>query len=255
MTQSASGPAPLADLRHALVVGADPGIGAAVAGRFAAEGYRLTLVARDRERLRWAQRLTPADGGAVQTIVADARDPYELRTALAPVCAAGSPGVVLYNEALLEGDELLASDERRLESAYAVNVVGAIVCAQLAVPGMRAAHSGTLLFTGGPPASGADPVPSGFATLSLGRVTMRAVAQLLADELAAVPVHVATVDVGGPGAPTGSGAPSDAARIAELCWTIHREPPDRWQNEYRFESATVNVVADPGTPAPMPIDQ
>jgi shikimate 5-dehydrogenase len=40
------------DARHLLLVGAGPGLGLAVARRFAAGGYRVTLVARSPERLR-----------------------------------------------------------------------------------------------------------------------------------------------------------------------------------------------------------
>ena len=40
------------DDRHLLLVGAGPGLGMAVARRFAEEGYRVTLVARQRRRAR-----------------------------------------------------------------------------------------------------------------------------------------------------------------------------------------------------------
>jgi len=39
------------DRRHLLLVGAGPGLGAAVARRFASGGYRVTLVARSTDRL------------------------------------------------------------------------------------------------------------------------------------------------------------------------------------------------------------
>ena len=39
------------DRRHLLLVGAGPGLGLAVARRFAVGGYRVTLVARSADRL------------------------------------------------------------------------------------------------------------------------------------------------------------------------------------------------------------
>jgi len=46
-----------ADARHLLVIGAGPGIGAATARRFTRDGYRVTLVARHRERYAAVQAL------------------------------------------------------------------------------------------------------------------------------------------------------------------------------------------------------
>jgi NAD(P)-dependent dehydrogenase (short-subunit alcohol dehydrogenase family) len=41
----------MTDPRHLLLVGTGPGLGAAIARRFAREGYRLTLVARSEETI------------------------------------------------------------------------------------------------------------------------------------------------------------------------------------------------------------
>ena len=41
----------MTDPRHLLLVGTGPGLGAAIARRFAREGYRLTLVARTEEAI------------------------------------------------------------------------------------------------------------------------------------------------------------------------------------------------------------
>ena len=46
MTNSARRDGPAVDLRHLLVIGAGPGVGGAIAQRFAQGGYHLTLVAR-----------------------------------------------------------------------------------------------------------------------------------------------------------------------------------------------------------------
>jgi short-subunit dehydrogenase len=64
----------LIDDRHLLLIGAGPGLGMAIARRFAEGGYRVTLVARSTDGLRdLADRL--ADTRAqIDTIAADAGD-------------------------------------------------------------------------------------------------------------------------------------------------------------------------------------
>ena len=226
------------DPGHTVVVGAGPGIGAGVARRFAAAGHRLTLVARDGDRLQSVAGPLRDAGAAVTTITADAGDPYGLRAALTPAFADCAPAVLVYNAALNEGDDLLDSDQTRLESAYAVNVVGAIVAAQLAAPLMRAGGGGTILFTGGHLAD--DPGPE-WGTLSLGKVTLRAVAVILAKQLAAVPVHVANVTIAGDVA---GGGPFDPDRIGDAYWRIHAEPVEVWRTDYLFDGKLTPVATD-----------
>src|SRR4051794_29477894 len=166
------------DPHHLLLVGAGPGLGAAVARRFAREGYRLTLAARSEPGVAGELREARA---RVAVIRADAGDAGALRAALEPLFAApDAPGVVIYSAALAASDDVLTVTPDRLAEAYAVDVIGAVVTAQVAVPAMRAAGGGTLLFTGG---GFADGLPVGFATLSLGKLALRAAATMLAREL------------------------------------------------------------------------
>jgi short-subunit dehydrogenase len=51
MTNSARPDGPAADPRHLLVIGAGPGLGGAIAHRFAQSGYHLTLLARHTDGL------------------------------------------------------------------------------------------------------------------------------------------------------------------------------------------------------------
>src|SRR5580698_9016074 len=67
------------DSRHLLLVGAGPGLGLAVAHRFAAGGYRLTLVARSAERLDELARSVQDTGAEIDTVEADAGNPEDLR--------------------------------------------------------------------------------------------------------------------------------------------------------------------------------
>ena len=81
------------DNRHLLLVGAGPGLGMAVARRFAEGGFRVTLVARNTDGLHdLADSLTDT-GARIDTTAADASDPEGLRTRMAELYSQhGAPG-------------------------------------------------------------------------------------------------------------------------------------------------------------------
>ena len=219
----------MTDPRHLLLVGTGPGLGAAIARRFAREGYRLTLVARSEATIAQELRAAGADVAVVQ---ADAGDPGRLRAALSSLFAGpGAPDVVIYNAALMTSDDLLTVSPEQLADAYAVDVIGGVLTAQLAVPAMRVAGGGTLLFTGG---GFADALPASLATLSLGKVALRAVATMLARQLRDDDIHAGSLTILGQIA---AGTPFDPDSIADAYWAICNEQRDAWREEYRFEGA------------------
>src|SRR3954453_571953 len=235
----------MTDPRHLLLVGAGPGLGAAIARRFAREGYRLTLVARSEATIAPIARALRATGADVAVVPADAGDAERLRAALSPLFAApGAPGVVIYNAALATFDELLAVSAEQLADAYAVDVIGGVLTAQLAVPAMRSASGGTLLFTGGGFADALPPAPAALpptlATLSLGKVALRAAATMLARQLRDDDIHAGSLTILGQIAP---GTPFDPDRIADAYWAICNEGPDAWREEYRFTGAEQPTVS------------
>src|ERR1700745_2463600 len=67
----AAGPGSV-DGRHLLLVGAGAGVGMGVARRFAAGGYRVTLVARSTDGLRDLAGALAGTGATIGTIAADA---------------------------------------------------------------------------------------------------------------------------------------------------------------------------------------
>jgi short-subunit dehydrogenase len=216
------------DNRHLLLVGAGPGLGMAVARRFAAGGYRVTLVARSTDGLgRLAASL--ADTGArIDTIVADAGDPEGLRARMAELYhEPGAPGLIIYNAVIGAPDRLLSSSVEHLQAAYAVDVIGAIVVTQVAAPAMRAARSGTIIVTGG---GFADHPVSALATVSLGKAALRSAATMLGADLEPDGIRVATLTIAGQ---IVAGTPFDPEHIAGRYWeVVHADDP--WQAEFRF---------------------
>jgi short-subunit dehydrogenase len=218
------------DPRHLLLIGAGPGVGAAVARRFGREGFRATLISRGEGLDEVAAGLRD-EGMSVSPIAADVAELEGgyTRTLRALYDAQGAPAVLVYNASLLAPDGILSSTVRYLRGAYDVDVIGAVVAAQIAAPVLRAAGSGTILFTGGGFAD--HPLPA-FATISMGKAALRAAATLLAADLGGDGVHAASVTIVGQVA---AGTAFDPNNIAELFWTAHTDGPERWLAEYRFE--------------------
>jgi short-subunit dehydrogenase len=216
------------DSGHLLLVGAGPGLGLAVAHRFAAGGYRVTLVARSADRLAELARSLDDTGAEVNTVEADASSPEELRAMIAALYREqGAPGVVIYNAVIGAPDRLLSSTVAHLQEAYAVDVIGAIVVAQEAAPAMKAAGLGTIIVTGGGFAD--HPIPA-LATVSLGKAALRSAATMLGADLGPAGIRVATLTIAGQ---IVVGTAFDPVHIAERYWqVVHADDP--WQAEFRF---------------------
>ena len=138
------------DSGHLLLVGAGPGLGLAIARRFATGGYRVTLVARSADRLGELAQSLDDTGAEVNTVEADASRPEDLRARMSELYTdEGAPGVVIYNAVVGAPDRLLSSTAAHLQEAYAVDVIGAVVVAQEAAAAMKRAGLGTMIVTGG----------------------------------------------------------------------------------------------------------
>jgi short-subunit dehydrogenase len=216
------------DSRHLLLVGAGPGLGEAVARRFAQGGYRLTLVGRSTDSLKGLADHLADTGADIETTVADASDPDDLAARLSALYRGnGAPGLIVYNAVMGAPDHLLSSSVDHLRTAYAVDVISAIVVTQVAAPAMQAAGFGTILMTGGGFAD--HPIP-GLATVSLGKAALRSAATMLGADLKQDGIRVATLTIDGQIVADTAFAPE---RIAERYWdVVHSNEP--WQPEYRF---------------------
>jgi NAD(P)-dependent dehydrogenase (short-subunit alcohol dehydrogenase family) len=218
------------DPDHLLLIGAGPGVGAAVVRRFGREGFLATLISRSGS----PDLASGLRGGGIEieTIAADIADLDSYRQTLESIYAApGAPGVVAYNAALPDPGEILDATVEQLRTAHDVDVIGAVVAAQVAAPVLRAAGAGTLLATSG---SFADNPVAILATLSIGKAALRSAQTLIAAGVAADGVHAATVTIVGAVKP---GTDFDPDKIAELFWTAHTDPKDAWKTEYRFTGA------------------
>lgn len=217
------------DPNHVLIIGAGPGLGAAVARRYAREGFRITLVARHEESLAALADELRASGANIDTVLADAADQKAFRLRLQAIAQIDAPGIVVYNAALIARDSVLAADAEYLMAAYNVDVLGAITAAQVLTPAMAQARTGTFLTTGSWLSH--DPQPE-HATLSIGKTALRVVTHLLHYELARQNVHVTGVTIAGDIADGTAFAPE---LIAEAYWRLHSQPASEWSPEAVFD--------------------
>ena len=173
--------------RVCLITGAGPGTGAALARRFAADGYRVALLARDAARLEKLAGVLP---GAV-AFPADVADLAALRATLGRVRAQlGAPSVLLHNAVAGGFGTFESVTPEALEQRFRVNVTSLLVLAQELAPAMVEAGQGAVVVTGNTSALRGK---AGFAGFAPTKAAQRILAESLARSLGPKGVHVAYV--------------------------------------------------------------
>jgi len=125
--------------KSVLVTGGSKGIGLACAKAFAAEGCRLHLAARDRERLAQAARSL---GGDVRTHAVDLRDGAALRR-LAAECA--EVDILVNNAGDIPGGTIDTVDEAKWRHAWELKVFGFINLTRELYARMKARKRGVIV--------------------------------------------------------------------------------------------------------------
>ncbi|MER5525141.1 SDR family NAD(P)-dependent oxidoreductase [Streptomyces sp. NPDC002677] len=203
------------------IVGAGPGLGAAVARRFGREGYGVALIARDGERLDGIAEELSGLGVDARGFAADVRDPLALAAALER--AAEELGTI----EILQYSPVPQRDFMRpvLETTYAdllgpveFSVYGPVAAVQQVLPGMRELGRGTILLVNG--GTAVIPHPDRAGT-SIAFAAESAYGHLLHDRLAGEGIHVAQLVI--PGAIVTGHARKDPAVLADALWAIHRD--------------------------------
>lgn len=133
-----------------VVAGVGPGVGAAVARRFAREGFAVALMARRADVLKRIEAGIAGDGGTARSVPVDLSDVAALDAAFADVAERmGPPEVLVYNAARWVEAPAMALAPAELEADLRLSVVGALAATRAVWPAMRDAGRGTVLWTGG----------------------------------------------------------------------------------------------------------
>jgi NAD(P)-dependent dehydrogenase (short-subunit alcohol dehydrogenase family) len=129
--------------RHALVTGANRGIGAAIARAVSAAGASVTLMVRDSTR---AQPVADALAGPNAIVVADLTDRAAVQAGCAQAADRFGPVDILVNNAgFTESAPFLKSGPDLFERMIAVHLMGAVHATQAVLPSMIAHERGHIV--------------------------------------------------------------------------------------------------------------
>lgn len=130
---------------HALVTGANRGIGAAVVRALVREGAAVTLLVRDRAGAESLVAMLPADA-RTHVVVADVTDADALTRACAAAADALGPVTILVNNAgSVETVPFLKGTAELFERMYGVHVMGAVTTSRAVLPAMLARGAGRIV--------------------------------------------------------------------------------------------------------------
>ena len=222
----------------AAVLGVGPGLGAAVARRFAVEGFAVALMARREESVAGVREEIENGDGTALAVSTDATDPASVAAAFDRVrTELGDPEVFVYNAGAFQMGGILDLSPEKFDECFKANCAGAFYAAQQVLPAMVEAGRGTVLLTG---ATAALRGGARFSALAVGKFGLRALAQSMAREFGPQGIHVAHVVVDGqidtprvremsPGREDHTMLSPDA--IAETYWQLHSQHPTAWTLE------------------------
>ena len=224
--------------RVAVIAGAGPGNGAAIARRLAQEGFALGLLARSGGYPGQLAAELRAAGARALECTADLSDAGEVTQAFARIREKlGAPEVLVQNAALMARGPFLEVPPEQFENAFRVSVMGMVHCCRAVLPEMVARGRGAVIVIG---ATGAMRGAAGFAPFAVGKFGQRALAQALAREFGPKGVHVAHVIVDGViETPTTRkwfpeqerGFFLQPEHIAETVWHLIGQSPSAWSHE------------------------
>lgn len=231
--------------KTAAILGVGPGLGGAVARRFAREGFAVALMARREESTAEVRQEVENAGGTALPVSADATDPSSVASAFEKVRGElGDPEVFVYNAGAFQMGGILEIEPAKFDECFKANCAGAFYAARGVLPAMVEAGRGTILLTG---ATASLRGSARFSALAVGKFGLRALAQSMAREFGPRGVHVAHVVIDGqidtPRVREMSGGNREAHTmlspdaIAEAYWQLHSQDRTAWTLELDLRPA------------------
>jgi NAD(P)-dependent dehydrogenase (short-subunit alcohol dehydrogenase family) len=217
----------------AVIAGAGPGLGLALAARAERAGLEVHTLARDSARLQ--KHLRARGLTTVQAHACDLGDASAVRAAFADITRRTAPELVVFNAGGFLRGRVHELNPTEVEATIRIGALAGLHVAQAAMVSLRPARRGTLIFTG---ATASLRGSAQFAAFAMSKFALRALAQSLARELGPEGIHVAHVIIDGQ---IGADAPTtklDPDAIAEAYWQIHQQGPSAWTHELDLRPAT-----------------
>jgi len=182
--------------KTAFITGASSGIGEATARAFAAEGARLLLAARRKERLDALKpELSAAGAAEVHSIQLDVRIREQVENAITALPAAWQAIDILVNNAGLSRglDKLQEGDPEDWDEMIDTNVKGLLYVTRAVVPGMVDRGAGHIVNLGS--TAGEITYPKG-AVYCATKAAERSINDGLRQDVLGTPIRVTSVDPG-----------------------------------------------------------
>jgi NAD(P)-dependent dehydrogenase (short-subunit alcohol dehydrogenase family) len=230
----------------AAVIGAGDYIGAAIAKRFAAEGFTIFAGRRNGDKLAPLVQEIEARKGRIFARSLDARKEDQITAFLQDADREAPLEVCIFNIGANVNYPLIETTERVFRKVWEMACYAGFLAGREAARIMLPRRRGCIFFTGATASMRGGPGYAAFASAKFG---LRAVAQSAARELGPRNIHVAhlVIDAGvdtawvrdlireqeGDGAldnlPPGRLMRPEA--VAEAYWQLYQQPPDAWTFE------------------------
>jgi len=201
------------------IIGAGPGLGAAVARRFGREGFSIALISRDQSKLDEMAAELEASRFTARGYAADVLTPAALEDALSRAAAELGPITALQYSPLPSRDYLKPvldmTPELALE-ALQFSALGLIHSVRAVLPAMRQAGDGSVLLINGGTSVKAR---AGFAGTSVAFPAESAYGEMLHDALEGEGIRVAQLVI--PGGIPKLQLPNGIDDVADRIWELH----------------------------------
>lgn len=232
--------------RSVAIIGAGDHIGAAIAKKFAAQGFVVFAGRRRGEKLAPLVAEIEAGGGRVVGRSLDARKEDEVTAFLGEAEAAAPLDVCIFNIGANVNFPLVETTERVFRKVWELACYAGFLSAREAAALMLPRGRGSIFFTG---ATASLRGGIGYAAFASAKFGLRAVAESAARELGPKGIHIShlIIDAGVDTewvrerikAREGEAALANldpnrlmsAAAVAETYWQIYQEPQDAWSFE------------------------
>lgn len=232
----------MSDKKVVLVIGAGDATGAAIARRFAREGYVACITRRSADKLQPLVEEIRAAGGEAHGFASDARKEEEVAALVEGIERDIGPiEAFVFNIGANVPCSILDETPRKYFKIWEMACFSAFLTAQAVARRMVSRERGTLLFTG---ATAGLRGAAHFAAFAGAKHALRALAQSMARELGPRNIHVAHVVVDGAidtafirdsfpdlYARKAQDGILDPEHIADNYWFLHSQPRDAWTFE------------------------
>lgn len=203
------------------IVGAGPGLGAAVAQRFGREGFSVALISRNQSTLDGMAAELAESGITASGYAADVREPSGLEGALERAASELGPITALQYSPLPSRDYLkpvLELTPQLAQEALQFSALGLIHSVRAVLPAMREAASGSIILVNGGTSVKAR---AGFAGTSVAFPAESAYGEMLHDALKEEGVRVKQLVI--PGGIPKLELPNGIHDVADRIWDLHSE--------------------------------